>query len=103
MPCYTVRLISVEFKAENLKVLEEAAKLLNMPFTLNANKTFAAVGPISISLQNQTAEAYYHKDINALKRAYSQAAVKMAAKSKGWSLDSWKETAGIKTTVATKF
>lgn len=101
MPCYTVRLISVEFKAQNENILQAAADLLDWRFIKYGNRI--TVGPVTVYLDKQKAEAKDQADINALKVAYSQAAVKVAARSKGWTLDQWKTTAGIKTTIATKY
>ena len=103
MPCYEVRLVSVEFKASNEKILQEAAKALSWGFSkFSMNGTTVQVGRVIIHLDQQTAEGR-QDEINALKRAYSTAAVKAAAKAKGWTLESWKEKAGVKSTVAIKY
>ena len=101
MPCYTVRLVSVIFKAQNEGILKQAAEALGWGYSKQGNTAY--IGAVTVDLNTQTAQAYDQSDINALKRAYSQAAVKQAARAKGWTLDSWKVAAGVKTTVATKY
>jgi hypothetical protein len=101
MPCYEVNLISVQFKIENLEILKSAAALLSWNFAKYGN--IVKVGPVNIYLSQSKAESSTQENINTLKRAYSQAAVKAAAKAKGWTLDGWKEKANIKTTVAIKY
>lgn len=102
MPCYTVRLVSVVFKSQNETVLQSAAALLKWNYQRAGNTVY--IGPVTVYLDRERAEARSQDDINALKRAYSQAAVKKAAALKGWSLNTWKKTsAGDLTTIATKY
>lgn len=101
MPCYTVRLVSVEFKAENKTILEEAARLLKWSYRLQG--AYAQVGPVIVYFDRQQARARRQGDINLLKQAYTQAAVKTAAKKKGWTLDKWSTKAGTKQTTAVKY
>ena len=101
MPCYTVRLISVEFKAQNEAVLKKAASILKWSYVKNGN--VAQVGWVKVFLDTQLAEAESQKDINALKRAYSQAAVSQAAQAKGWTVESWSTTATGKVANVTKY
>lgn len=100
MPCYTVNLVSVEFKVSNEGLLKQAAESLKWSYTRSGN--LAYVGNVRLYLDLGKAEGR-QAEINTLKRAYGQSAVKAAAKAKGWTLDSWKDQAEIRSTVATKF
>ncbi len=101
MPCYTVRLISVEFKAQNISLLEETAKALHLNFQRQGNRV--QIGNVTIDLDSQTAQARNQEDINILKRAYSEQAVKQASKAKGWTLNAWQTKNKVKSTIATKY
>ena len=101
MPCYTVRLLSVEFTGQSQQLLEASARALNWNYTRNGNRV--QIGPVTVDLDAKTATTRNQDDINNLKREYSKQAVKSAARAKGWTLDQWKETAGVKVTVATKY
>jgi hypothetical protein len=97
--------MNVEFKAENIKLLESAATSLNWTFITEEGKitVYAPGGPIIINMITKTAQAQTPTDINLLKQSYSRQAVKKAASDKGWTLDTWKDTAGIKKTIAIKY
>lgn len=110
MPCYTIRLICQEFNGANLKVLEEAAAMLKKELTVNRAYNTAYIGRIVINFTDKTAtiqttqnEQSAQEEINELKRTYSQAAVRIAARTKGWTLENWKTKGKSLTTVATKY
>ena len=101
MTCYQVNLISVTFKVENISIFEQAAKALGWAFQRNGNLIVA--GRVMVNLSQGKAQSSSQEAINQLKRQYSVQAVKLASKAKGWVLESWKEKAGVKTTIAIKF
>jgi len=101
MPCYEVNLITTKFQATQIHLLEQAAKDLNL--VIHVSRGYVSIGGVTINLDTQTAMARSQDDINALKRAYSGAAVRQAAKAKGWTLSQWTTKAGNKTTTATKY
>jgi hypothetical protein len=107
MPCYTVNLINVSFKTQNIKLLESAITALKWEYHINTNTNtitvYAPGGTVYVNMATQTATGRDQNDINALKQSYSKAAVKKAALDKGWTLDQWKDTAGIKKTIAIKY
>jgi hypothetical protein len=83
MPCYQVNLISVEFKAKNVNVLELAAKELGWTFQ-HAGK-YVNIGAVTIDLESQQATTFSgQSSINALKVEYSRQAVLLSAKKKKW-------------------
>jgi len=85
MPCYQMNLVSVEFKAKHVNVLEAAAKALGWSFSQRG--VMAYVGSdIRIDLESQRAivSRSYQNEVNRLKVAYSTEAVKLAAKKKKW-------------------
>ena len=90
MPCYEVNLVSVEFKAESVKLLKAAAESLGLDY---AGSGFGVTRIGQVKLQNGQATATNQADINALKRQYAVESVKAAARAKGWA-GSWKTTGG---------
>jgi len=86
MPCYEVRTISVEFRAENRDVLDAAIKQLGW----GAIRAFAdrvTLPGISLDLEAGRAEVQegFQGRLNELKRAYATEAVRAAAKKVRWS------------------
>ena len=84
MPCYQVNLISVEFKAEHLDLLEKAAISQNLSFRKSGNTVY--IGRMEFNTASQTIVGRNQSDINALKRSYSEQVVKTAAKRNGWTV-----------------
>jgi hypothetical protein len=102
MPCYEVRLVTAEFKAENKKILEEAARALN--WTVEFYGTEAAkIGPVTVYFNKERARARNQEDINLLKQSYTKAAVNKAAKMQGWNLDRWNTKQKKLVTTASKY
>ena len=84
MPCYTVQLISVEFKAANKELLLSALKKLNWKYKIDKN--IITTNGINIDLKAQTAVSYDSNLINKLKREYSIEAIKKATTTKQWTM-----------------
>lgn len=82
MPCYEVNLISVEFKAANLTLfaLIEGARIVT-----RAGKSVGHWRGVEVDFSSAIARGK-QEEINALKRQYSEVAIKQAAKAKSWSL-----------------
>jgi len=89
MPCYQVNKVSVEFKIAHRDLLDKALDALGMARDWNVAKTFCRLTN-GIELNLRTGKADIRSDqqvyLNAIKRAYSQQAVKLAAKLNGWQL-----------------
>jgi hypothetical protein len=92
MPCYEVRTISVEFKAENRNLLDAAARSIGLNDLRNVGNGRLEMGPhfgayITLDLTNGRAEVRdgYQSLLNELKRAYSREAIKAAAKQVNWA------------------
>ena len=86
MPCYQVQTVSVEFKVAHVDMLYKAAENLGYSWTKNENQIIltSAGSVIAVDLTRGTAEARDQRLVNELKRAYSQQALKLAAKLGGW-------------------
>jgi len=86
MPCYEVRLTSVEFIAENLELLKKALTAESCKYTIKNNIVYLSICNTTIDLEKRIATGSNQSVLNALKRAYSREVVKMAAKAKNWNL-----------------
>jgi|WetSurMetagenome_2_1015567.scaffolds.fasta_scaffold831374_2 hypothetical protein len=94
MPCYQVNLMSVEFKAENIGLLELAVKALGWTFNNDTayNSSIVQVfdGRSWMKLRIDGRESIVEKSklplVNKLKRKYSELAIMEAAKLKRWSI-----------------
>lgn len=87
MPCYEVRTISVEFKAENEDLLDRAIQATGMNTRLISNGRYLLDdGAIRLDLAAGTAEVREGQQgrLNELKQAYSREAVKAATKKCQW-------------------
>lgn len=89
MPCYEVRTVSVEFKAENRRLLDDAIRSSTLQVTETGDKTITfGWGEIVLDLKAGTAavaDGYQHK-LNELKRAYSKECIKAAVKKMWWGV-----------------
>lgn len=100
MPCYQVQTVSVEFHVAHVDLLEQAVRSLGWSSVVSADRRRWTVGPymqsIAIDLDAGKADVRIDQRIylNQLKRAYSQQAVKLAAKLGGWQLKSLTATKG---------
>ncbi len=88
MPCYTIRTLSVEFKAKHEDLLLEAAKSLGMYCEIRDGVAIIDLGAIRVNLETQQAEynALRQGDLNRLKVAYSTKAVEKVAQKRKWLL-----------------
>ena len=89
MPCWEVRTVSVEFRAENRTLLGAAIKAVDAETRLLADGRYALYGgAIKLDLANGKAEVEegYQFLLNKLKQAYSREAVKAAAKRCQWGV-----------------
>jgi len=86
MPCYTVRKLSVEFKAKHVDLLKEACKQLGWKVEEDGDLIRINYTRITINLKTNKAEAYNQSEINKLKQAYSKKAIEKVAAKKKWLL-----------------
>lgn len=101
MPCYEVRLMSVEFKIENRKLLDEAIKALGWRVIGTPTENYMRLsGGVVIDFTNgqATIQDYQQAKLNELKREYSKQAVKHATKKIGWNVK-WSKRETNKATV----
>lgn len=86
MPCYTVQLVSVVFKAKHKDVLKAAAMQLNWSYAETRNKVY--VGNIVVDMEKQTATVPQNlqSELNKLKQTYSYCALQQVARQKNWKL-----------------
>lgn len=91
MPCWEVRLVSVEFKAQSKELLLTALKNLNLQYTEKNGVININYGDIVIDLANS--KVTYEDDrqslvkaVNRIKVAYSTEVVKAIALKKNWVL-----------------
>ena len=82
MPCYQVNLISVEFKAKHVNLLEAAARELGWAYS--AAGRYVVGGMVKVDLEQQTATTANVDAANRLKVEYSRQAVLTMAKKKKW-------------------
>lgn len=96
MPCYEVRTVTVEFRAENKRLLEAAVEELgwNLQSSISGNAVvrIPGSGVITLNLEKGTAkfDDYLQYHVNQLKRSYSKQTVKRLAKVQGWAVQ-WGE------------
>jgi hypothetical protein len=87
MPCYEVRLTTVEFKAEHKDLLMDAIKSLKLNAEILADGRISLhYGAIVLDLKAGQAQVQdgYQAGLNNLKRAYTAQAVSKFAKLQGW-------------------
>ena len=98
MPCYQVRTMSVEFQAKHRDLLDEALKSLGWNSYETDQGLILAGRGIRIDLGNQQAEVEAgvgQSNLNRLKQAYSEQALKRVARLKGWHHKSTNQNNGI--------
>lgn len=88
MPCYTVQLTSVVFKAKYRRVLDVALKRLGWGRHWNADMTRVTIGDITIDLERQEATVPRNGQdvLNQIKQEYSAVVLEQVAKKKRWVL-----------------
>lgn len=83
MPCYQVNLVSVEFKASNLMMLERATKALKLNFVRTGNNIVMGDMQFNTTTNQITGR---QENINQLKREYSRQTVQTMALKNGWTI-----------------
>ena len=99
MPCYEVRTMSVEFKAENRQLLDAAIRNSNILVTgKNEGVIEFAYGKIVLNTNTGIAEVQdrYQSKLNEIKRNYSKECIKAAAKKMQWNV----KMAGYQATIS---
>jgi len=88
MPCYTIQLTSVVFKAKYKEILDEALKRLGWGRHWNHNMTRVNIGNITIDLEKQEAMVTQGSQdvLNQIKQEYSAVVLEQVAKKKRWVL-----------------
>jgi hypothetical protein len=95
MPCYTVNLVSVEFKAENKELLVKALKQMGASYSYDENfdanriSVFSAAGGwmhLFLDGRPSRIDATATKALNQLKRKYSEVVVLEAARAKRFAI-----------------
>ena len=89
MPCYEVRTVSVEFKADNRQLLDAAIKAAGLQINnQDEHRVVLDWGEIILNLDEGTARVQdgYQDTLNELKRSYSKECVKAAAKKAAWNV-----------------
>lgn len=96
MPCYTVSEVNVTFKVAHVDLLAKAAKQLGYGYARIGNAiTLSSPGAVvKVDLLRGIAVAQDQQLVNELKRAYSQQAIKLAAKLGGWQVKNLSSTSG---------
>ena len=102
MPCWEVNTMSVQFSAKHLDMLKRAVDALGWQVTVNPATidVWTNTGDwIEIDQQAGTAkiDASVQSQLNQLKVAYSQQALKKAAKAKGWAYNATSKQKGYLT------
>lgn len=86
MPCWEINKILVDFKVNNIDLLEQAINNLNYNY-VRSGRVIKIGNNITIDLDMGTVETrstFSLERIDALKREYSELAVKEAAKKAKW-------------------
>jgi len=88
MPCYQVNLVSVQFQAKSIPLLEAALRELQWGYTLNADTQVLYTRGMTINLATEkaTLDRYDQDLLNQLKVAYSTEVVKAVASKRKWVL-----------------
>ena len=94
MPYWEVNLISVEFKANNRKLLDKAIESLGLKVVEYGGRLNLSNG-IKIDLNRgiATVEESQQSGLNALKVAYSKESLKQVARQNGWQVQ-WQGNKG---------
>lgn len=95
MPCWEVNLMTVEFQARNINLLEEAIKSLGLAYH-RSSKIINVSSNLTIDLENQTATTNSSNAnlINRIKREYSTKVLEKVAKRKRWVMKKQNATVG---------
>jgi Tfp pilus assembly protein PilE len=86
MPCYSTITIQVEFKASSSALLRAALEAEGYNVSANGEAlVFSHIDSTSGSWRNGKLNITEGADVNAIRTAYSRAAVKEAARRCGWT------------------
>jgi hypothetical protein len=86
MPCYTVQLMTVEFRAESRELLLKALQRLNLRYVESETGIRIPDGNIFIDLKNKkvTMDQRASGIVNGIKRSYSELAIEKMCAVKKW-------------------
>jgi rRNA processing protein Krr1/Pno1 len=87
MPCYTVQLTTVEFKAKHSDILEKALEALSLSYSYLNNNQISIIGSyLTIDLANQKVRMARNETslVNRIKQEYSKQAIQLAAAKNKW-------------------
>jgi predicted transcriptional regulator len=86
MPCYTVQLTTVEFKAKHSDILEQALKALKLPYSFLNNQISIIGSYLAIDLAKQQVrmERTETSLVNRIKQEYSKQAILVASAKNKW-------------------
>jgi hypothetical protein len=89
MPCWQTNTMSVQFSAKHIDVLKRAVDALDWTIEVYARTAvvWTKTGDrieIDMDMERAMLDASIQSQLNQLKVAYSQQALKKAAKAKGW-------------------
>jgi rRNA processing protein Krr1/Pno1 len=87
MPCYTVQLTTVEFKAKHSDILEKALETLSLSYSYLNNNQISIIGSyLTIDLANQKVRMARNETslVNRIKQEYSKQAIQLAAAKNKW-------------------
>lgn len=88
MPCYTINLVSIELKQENINLVMETLQQMGLNPILNASKNFISttIGNFDFTSKQIRVNRRYTGKVNQFKVNYSKNALKLAAKKNKWIL-----------------
>jgi hypothetical protein len=91
LPCYQVNTISVELKAADRDLLEQAIKSLGLSYVRSGSslRVYTAAGVIAITADAATATEQDLPTVNRIRQQYSREVVNSAARKFRWA-PSWK-------------
>lgn len=84
MPCYTVELVSVKFKAKNKRFLPIVAKELGLSYS--ESNRYINIGTATIDLEKEKITSSSNTTNNVIKRKYSEVALKEVERKMKWKL-----------------
>lgn len=101
MPCYEVQTMSVEFTAQHRDLLDKAIGALKWNVVVeSAGRLVLQNGMIVLDLNNNTAQVTngWQRQLNELKRAYSQQCIDRVARLNAWTKRTEKQQSALKGT-----
>ena len=84
MPCYEVKLMSVEFKAKNIEVLKDTLKSMHINFYERNGVLSWSSYSIDTNKQMVSCPQGYEDRINSIKMKYSEKILEQVALKKKW-------------------